>query len=160
MDNKIEHFFVLKPDGKIYWVDTMPDSYFYVNNAHGWRAATLSAIDNAVEVSNFDETEDALLDAHATDHGFRLEVGKVYSLQCRVEKEKDHIQGWTKETGYTNPKVTALVTFSQPEREETQEQIFDDLFCQYLDCIYNKEMSGYTANIEIQRRFTITRKTP
>ena len=45
-----------------------------------------------------------------------------------------------------------------PEKEETQEQIFDDMFCKYFDYRYEKGMSGYHACLEIQKEFTITRK--
>jgi hypothetical protein len=94
--------FILKEDGKIYHVE-MPDSNYDFNCTvcddwskadkevackclSDYRQALQSAISNAVEVSNFDETEDALLDTYGTHHGFSLTKNHVYSLQCSVRK--------------------------------------------------------------------------
>lgn len=44
--------------------------------------------------------------------------------------------------------------------EETQEMIFDDMFCKYFDLTYEQKKSGYHACLEIQKLFTIQRKPP
>jgi hypothetical protein len=96
MENK-EHSFVLKEDGKIYWIEDMPkqldlktlrknyvynDYKFFSGYSDGdirkqYESEVKSAIDNAVEVSNQKEVECAL--------GNKFTVNEVYSLQCRVE---------------------------------------------------------------------------
>jgi hypothetical protein len=83
-------------NGQIVYVENPPERNFYAAGINSKRfreqeevyeQALKSAIANGIEVENFDETEDALLDAHATGHGFRLEENKLYPLQCRVEKD-------------------------------------------------------------------------
>jgi hypothetical protein len=46
----------------------------------------------------------------------------------------------------------------EPALEESQECIFDDMFCKYFDLIYQQKKSTYHACLEIQKQFTITRK--
>lgn len=213
MDNKIEHFFVLKPDGKIGWIEKMPekpqpedflsgdvvtpfgdgymnwDAFNYACNV--WESERQSAIDNAVEVSNQDEVKWMLLlsGQHRThgDEG-QLKSGTVYSLQCSVEKkereiaqccecdkaiykenrfQRDDGNGFTtsvcpecgEESFYNLKEVLALVTFSQPEREETQEELWDDAIA-ITGVYYPSTFGRFKVIEELSKTFTITRKTP
>lgn len=139
MDNKIEHF-VLKEDGRIYWVEKMPDEPGEMNypgltlqqECDEYERLLQSAIDNAVEVSNqeevFAEVRNKYLDN--PEPYFEWKTGTVYSLLCSVEK-KQHCDT----NGDSCPiydsilhKTVALVTFSQPDTEtveETQEELED-----------------------------------
>jgi hypothetical protein len=120
---KTEHF-VLKPDGKIYWVKDMPENKCLDEPGYGlYKQALQSAIDNAVEVSNQEEIFERL---HGIAYPLNLKTGTPYSLLCSVEMEQ-HIRAkgmeieWTKivKPKHYQPgeawetKVTALVTFPE-----------------------------------------------
>jgi hypothetical protein len=122
-----ENSFVLKPDGKIYWVKDMPENsvnckgkpYCCPDERCKWlveatkvKQALQSAIDNAVEVSNQEEVEDALLDKHIRYHGGSLTTGQPYFLVCSVEKKDKWFQDQRNEyVPFTLP--VALVTFPE-----------------------------------------------
>jgi hypothetical protein len=162
MENK-EHSFVLKEDGKIYWIEKMPykpkPEYCNSDRIHGadviYQQALQSAIDNAVEVSNQDEFH---RNSFSINGWQPLEVGKVYSLQCRVEK---------KETpDNRDSKLVALVTFDSPpveEQRETQEEeilkhLHNKIMVQWekdFGSIHNEQlMDAYTVSGFIKAALT------
>jgi hypothetical protein len=99
----MEHF-VLKENGKIFWIEN-----FWTN--YPASPIAQSAIDNAVEVTNWDEKNNFML------NGWKpLEVGAVYPLQCRVEKIERHNQHLP----------VALVTFDQPEEKKRKWIFFEE----------------------------------
>jgi hypothetical protein len=145
MENK-EHSFVLKEDGKIYWIENMPDSNkSWVPEGQGlgtYSSALQSAIDNAIEVSNQNDVKNAFW--NKWDEGEIIELGKVYSLQCRVEKKG--VCGYTgtpcgSECYFCESDTipVALVTFDSPlveEQRETQDNNgfvikINDGFCEW-----------------------------
>jgi hypothetical protein len=186
MENK-EHSFVLKEDGKIYWIENLPKEpitiacsykgdcspcvcaadafsnkanrdvvdYYDDNCPIRYKQALQSAIDNAVEVSNQDEFH---RNSFSINGWQPLEVGKVYSLQCRVEKKG--VCGYTgtpcgSECYFCESDTipVALVTFDSPlveEQRETQEQLWKEVFHQ----------TGSRMDFMqfLQKHFTITRK--
>jgi FtsZ-binding cell division protein ZapB len=114
----MEHF-VLKESGKIHWIENMPDADYSKGCAIGcddfskaereqmcqcyndYGRDIQSAIDNAVEVSNQEETIQQVEWAYNQPKGGLNKSGKVYELQCRVSTDIF--------------KTKALVTFDQPE---------------------------------------------
>lgn len=143
MDNKTEYFFVLKPDGKIGWIEKMPeipegniyrDTQWYAETGgykhpdEWYKDRLQSAISNAIEVSNQEEVK---------VHIFRTNPGLQYILEntpypllCHVEK-KEYCEDFAKDGsspfdcpfyGSQRHKTVALVTFpSSAGVEETQE---------------------------------------
>jgi hypothetical protein len=130
--------FILKDDGKIYWIQDMPEPiepskakwvvngktiYSYGLACKEYEKALQSAISNAVEVSNQEEVFVALARDNEWDDWYRCEggvkeymtLGAVYSLQCSVEK----LELMRENDG--NPvvhSVKALVTFPESGNNE------------------------------------------
>jgi hypothetical protein len=133
--------FILKDDGKIYWIQDMPEPiepskakwvvngktiYSYGLACKEYEKALQSAISNAVEVSNQEEVFVALARDNEWDDWYRCEggvkeymtLGAVYSLQCSVEK----LELMRENDG--NPvvhSVKALVTFPESGNKTEQE---------------------------------------
>jgi hypothetical protein len=141
--DKETHYFTLKADGKIYLVDMPEKSVSFKSEDRfnesmtAYSKAIQSAISNDVEVSNQEETIQQVEWAHNQPPGGLNKTGKVYELQCRVEKKTTYDScnnqlckdGFVKAfhtlqfcdvckgTGGINPKTVALVTFDQPEED-------------------------------------------
>lgn len=155
MDNKTEYFFVLKPDGKIGWIEKMPeipegniyrDTQWYAETGgykhpdEWYKDRLQSAISNAIEVENEREVKDAIGNKYAlfqsVRNGWSIEKGKVYALQCHVEKKQFCASDICDTDGQCEhcrePKTLALVTFSEPSAgvEETQEELWKQMFQQ------------------------------
>jgi hypothetical protein len=83
----------------------------------------------------------------------KLETCPRCQTKVPSDKHECNVCGW--EFGFsTHSEDQPLVR----EENETQEQIFDDMFCKYFDCLHNQKLSGYDACLKIQSEFTITRK--
>jgi hypothetical protein len=124
-----QNTFVLKEDGKIVWIEKMPEvpSLLDCQNIHfgkpdsdsgrmlqklAYKQAVQSAIANGIEVENHKEVIAALKYHHLDKSRKPLEEGKLYPLHCRVEV----IEEWIPGQGYNSPaKEIARVTFEQPE---------------------------------------------
>lgn len=113
------HAFVLKEDGKIYYVN-MPEANDFVDqddvstrfDQAGYDEALQSAIASGIEVENQEEIEGRLTVIHEHHNGFKLQPGKLYPLHCNAEV----IEEWIPGQGYKSPsKEIARVTFEQPE---------------------------------------------
>lgn len=164
-----EQHFILKEDGKIYWIERMPDKPKDIKcdtelgnlspcvcaaNAFDHKANRdivdhyddncphryKSALQSAIDSAVEVSNQEEVL----TTIWDMAATGKVYSLLCSVEKELK-----PKFPGASVRKYFALVTFSQPEKE-TQEELVRTL----IDMAFNR---GFTAKM-LTERFTITRK--
>jgi hypothetical protein len=93
---------------------------------------------------------------------------------CRIEANDEQVKQMPEHTCAKRPKrelpqikldrlgntaePVLIPTKEEPPLEESQECIFDDMFCKYFDLIYQQKKSTYHACLEIQKQFTITRK--
>jgi hypothetical protein len=145
--NPQNHNFILKENGLIYLVKDMPGEFTQLiptdyatvrdfnqamnANKNAYQCALQSAIDNAVEVSNQEETLKRLIDPKgmssiadwgkwAKENPNKVNFNHVYSLLCSVEK----IRGSRQQGGNLMKVEYALVTFPESgekkEQEETQ----------------------------------------
>jgi hypothetical protein len=150
--NPQNNSFVLKPDGKIYWVKDMPENKCLDEPGYGlYKQALQSAIDNAVEVSNQQEIFERL---HGIAYPLNLKKGTVYSLLCSVEKfERCTIV----EMGPTaTRKELALVTFPESGEKQSQEQL--DMLNFIIHNYCSMEGHNIVNKEKFLKTFTITRK--
>jgi hypothetical protein len=91
------HNFTLKPDGKIYLVENLPDEPGEMNypgltleqECEEYERRLQSAIDSAVEVSNYNEVWLKIIEHERRNNSFEWtpEVNTPYSLLCSVEDD-------------------------------------------------------------------------
>jgi hypothetical protein len=135
-DTKKPHF-ILKDDSKLYWIENMPEEPSYYERSNSiyadknlihkdrYQRAIQSAIDNAVEVSNHIEVHAAILSKYQ-----EAKIGKVYSLNCRVEKlpnveevKSDYLKFGLR----SEVKLLVHVTFDeQPEKKALHNKLIED----------------------------------
>lgn len=140
--NPQNNSFVLKPDGKLYWVKDMPNEpaphYTAENASKYYEQAIQSAIDSAVEVSNQEALLYELYVAFSKEdkrgvsyfdwHQGILEPGKVYFLLCSVELI---VVDCYDEGVCIGAYQTALVTFPESESQEETQEDWDKIFTDY-----------------------------
>jgi hypothetical protein len=131
------HNFTLKPDGKIYLVENLPDEPGEMNypgltleqECEEYERRLQSAIDSAVEVSNQRDLPLTWVTTDSTTYfwkGEKMEPGKVYSLLCIVEDDSFwllEVNQFGEQSKFHKVLVTFPESGEKKEQEQTQEQL-------------------------------------
>jgi hypothetical protein len=134
-----QNTFVIKEDGKIVWIEKMPEvpSLLDCQNIHfgkpdsdsgrmlqklAYKQALQSAIANGIKVSNLDYRNDFMINGWQS-----IEVNKPFTLNCRVEIiHSGDVFVNSKESGYLDaPK--ALVTFPEDKPDKVDSVQWQDI---------------------------------
>jgi len=128
IEGKKLHHFIIKPDGKLYWIANMPQ---YESGCNGepiccpagkcateteYQQTLQSAKDNAIEVLNWNKVGQWInerRDGHRSVFE-SLDEGRIYSLECEVEiKDEYH-----KKFPEVLVKEVALITLSENNKKQ------------------------------------------